>query len=273
MEETITFFGRILGITLFRYFVIAGIPFLVFYIWLAPRFSLSKIQARISTKKDHIREILHSLQTSLVLAGIGVVVFILSINGYTRIYKELTINDWWYIPLSVFLSLTIHDTYFYWMHRLLHHPALFKRIHLVHHQSVAPTPWAAYSFNFAEAVLEGLVILPIVFLIPMHRIAVLLFIFIGFAINVYGHLGYETAPRWFRNSILFRVLGSSLHHNMHHSKFKGHYGLYSRFWDKLMKTELVDYEKEYDKIQQKRFGESKIAEPEPHLELAAEKAG
>jgi sterol desaturase/sphingolipid hydroxylase (fatty acid hydroxylase superfamily) len=40
---------------------------------------------------------------------------------------------------------------------------------------------------------------------------------------------------------------------MHHSKFIGNYGLYFRFWDRLMKTERPDYIKEYDKIQKIRF--------------------
>jgi len=41
---------------------------------------------------------------------------------------------------------------------------------------------------------------------------------------------------------------------MHHSKFKGNYGLYFRIWDRLMKTEHPDYVKDYDRIQERRFG-------------------
>jgi sterol desaturase/sphingolipid hydroxylase (fatty acid hydroxylase superfamily) len=40
---------------------------------------------------------------------------------------------------------------------------------------------------------------------------------------------------------------------MHHSKFKGNYGLYFRVWDRLCKTEHPDYVKEYDRIQKNRF--------------------
>jgi sterol desaturase/sphingolipid hydroxylase (fatty acid hydroxylase superfamily) len=39
---------------------------------------------------------------------------------------------------------------------------------------------------------------------------------------------------------------------MHHSKFKGNYGVHFRFWDRLMKTEFKDYEAEYDKIQERK---------------------
>ena len=43
---------------------------------------------------------------------------------------------------------------------------------------------------------------------------------------------------------------------MHHSKFKGNYSLYFRFWDRLMKTEHPEYIKAYDKLQEQRFSES-----------------
>ena len=224
------------------------------YIWLHEWLSPSKIQSRRASKRDFVREILHSMQTTVVFAVIGFVVLFTPVRNITQVYTNLADYPTWWLYTSVVLSLVIHDTYFYWMHRLLHHPALFKRIHLVHHQSVAPTPWASYSFNFAEAVLEGLVIFPIVFLIPMHRIAVLLFIFIGFAINVYGHLGYEILPKWFRQTLLFEILATSTYHNLHHAKFKGNYGLYFRIWDRWMGTENPDYVKEYDKIQERRFG-------------------
>lgn len=88
----------------------------------------------------------------------------------------------------------------------------------------------------------------------MHRLAIEMFVLSSFTINVYGHLGYEVAPKWFRNSILFEVLNTSVHHNLHHHKFKGNYGLYFRVWDRLLKTEYPDYVKEYDRIQQNRFG-------------------
>ena len=50
------------------------------------------------------------------------------------------------------------------------------------------------------------------------------------------------------------MINTSVYHNLHHSKFKGNYSLYFRWWDKLMKTENPDYVKEYDRIQEQRFG-------------------
>jgi sterol desaturase/sphingolipid hydroxylase (fatty acid hydroxylase superfamily) len=73
----------------------------------------------------------------------------------------------------------------------------------------------------------------------------------GFLDNVKSHLGYEFFPSWWNKSI-GKLLTSSTHHNMHHSKFNGNYGVHFRIWDKLLGTEFKEYESEYDKIQERK---------------------
>lgn len=237
-----------------RYFIFAGIPFLIFYKLYTGSFVANKIQARFAEKKDFIREILHSIQTTLILAGVVLLVLYSPLKEYTQLYSELSAYPLWWIPVSLLLALVLHDSYFYWMHRTLHHPKLYKKAHLLHHKSIAPSPWASYSFHFFEGVLEAMIGPLIMFLIPMHPLSFFLFATVSFIINVYGHLGYEVAPKWFRNSFLFEILNSSVHHNLHHEKFNGNYGLYFRIWDRLMKTEVPDYVERYDLIQERRFG-------------------
>ncbi|WP_342648309.1 sterol desaturase family protein [Mucilaginibacter sp. CSA2-8R] len=258
MQETSTILFKHFSLSAIRYFVLAGIPFLLFYKLFNTWFNKNKIQNRRANVKDFVREIGHSLQTTLVFAIIGYLALHSPIKNYTRLYTNINEFPGWWIWVSLIISLIIHDTYFYWMHRLLHHKKLFKLAHLVHHQSTNPSPWASYSFHFLEAWTEGAVLFVIIFLIPVHPLTVILFTIIGFIINVYGHLGYEIAPKQLRNSVLFEVLNTSVHHNVHHSKFKGNYGLYFRVWDRLMGTEHPDYVKEYDRIQQQRFGKPSV---------------
>jgi lathosterol oxidase len=94
--------------------------------------------------------------------------------------------------------------------------------------------------------------LAIVFLIPVHSIMIEMFVLTAFMINVYGHLGYEVVPTWFRRTWLFEIFNTSVHHNLHHSKFKGNYGLYFRVWDRMLGTEHPDYVKEFDRVQAQR---------------------
>lgn len=258
MQQTMEILSKLFGISIVRYFVIAGIPFLIFYFFLNNYFQKNKIQGREATKRDFIREIMHSLQTTGVLAVIAYFILYTPFRNYTKVYMELDSHATWWLPVSVILCLVIHDTYFYWMHRLLHHRAIFKLTHLLHHKSTNPSPWASYSFHFIEAWTEGAVLFVIVFLIPVHPLAVLAFTVAGFVINVYGHLGYEIVPRGFRKTIFFEFFNTSVYHNLHHSRFKGNYGLYFRVWDRLMGTEHPDYVKEFDRVQDQRSSEQSV---------------
>jgi len=245
-------FPLILNIS--KYFLVAGIPFLIFYLLFPRTFKVNKIQSRKAKAKDFYREITHSLQATLVFVGVIMLILKTPLSEYTQFYANASDYPLWWIPTSVFIALVIHDTYFYWMHKTVHHPKLFRRIHFVHHKSTNPSPWASFSFHFFESLLEALVAPLILFLIPVHPIALIAFGFVSFGFNVYGHLGFEIAPRWFRHSLLFEIMNTSTHHNIHHARFKGNYGLYFRVWDRLMGTEHPEYVVEYDKIQERRFG-------------------
>lgn len=243
---------------LIRYFLFAGLAFLIVYKFFSRQFLKNKIQTRLAKKKDFLREIKHSIFSTLIFGIIGFGFIYSSLISYSQIYTNTSDFPLWWLPISVFLILAIQDTYFYWMHKAIHSPKLFKHIHRIHHQSTNPSPWAAYSFHFLEAILEAIIIPITVFIVPAHPLAILAVTFIAFFYSVYGHLGFEITPKWFRNSWLFEIMNTSVHHNLHHEKFNGNYGLYFRIWDRIMNTENPNYEKEFDRIQEKRFGKNSI---------------
>ncbi len=257
MDQIIQYSAPI-WVNIIRYFVLAGIPFLIFYILFPTFFTKNKIQERFAKNKDFIREILHSMQTSVIIGLVAIFFLFTPLREFTQIYMEKAAMPLWWIPVSVVLALIVHDTYFYWMHRTLHHPKLYKTVHLMHHKSINPSPWASYSFHFFEGVTEAMIIPVLIFLVPMHPSALAMFGLSSFFINVYGHLGFEIAPKWFRNSFFFEIFNTSVHHNVHHEKFNGNYGLYFRIWDRMMGTEHPDYVKSFDAIQEKRFGSKKV---------------
>ncbi|MFK7908429.1 MAG: sterol desaturase family protein [Chitinophagales bacterium] len=242
----------------FRYAIFAGIPFLIFYVLFKKYFQKNKIQAQSEQRKQFMNEVKHSLTMLCATAIVGAGVLFSPLRAYTHIYTDIAAYPMWWIPMSVVLSLVIHDTYFYWMHRTIHSKALYRRVHQVHHQSTNPSPLASYSFHVLEAFLENFIIVVLVFLMPLHPFAIIGFGLSSFFINVYGHLGYEIVPRWFRHSFLYQILNTSVHHNLHHKEFHGNYGLYFRVWDRLMGTENPNYEAEFDKIQARRFGEKSV---------------
>jgi Delta7-sterol 5-desaturase len=258
-------FFMLLSVQFGRYVLLAGGAFLLYYIWKRKAYLNNRIQSAFPKTTDFWREIRNSLMSSVLFTVLAYLIATTDFMNYTLAYRNLNDYPLWYLPVSVMLALMLHDTYFYWMHRLFHHPALFQWVHVEHHKSTNPSPWAAYSFHILEAASEMVIAPLILFLIPMHPIGLLLFGTAALFINIYGHLGFEIAPKWFRHSFLFEVLNSSVHHNLHHSKFKGNYGLYFRFWDRVMGTENPTYQAECDRVHAKRFALSAHASQVPEL--------
>ena len=118
---------RIAGSVTFRYFLIAGTVFFLFYFVLKGILASRKMQAKFPKLKDYSRDITYSLMTILIFATVASVVFTL-LEPYTLYYKSVDIYGWIYFYLSFPLMFLIHDAYFYWAHRMMHHPKLFKAI-------------------------------------------------------------------------------------------------------------------------------------------------
>lgn len=235
-----------------KYFFVTLPLFVIFYLAGKDYFKSNKIQKKEATRKDFIREIGNSAASSVVMTIVFVLVIftpVREITAFSKLHFSIV-----RILLTVLGALVIHDTYFYWMHRLMHHhPLIFKHIHLTHHRSVNPSPFTSYSFHFLEAIAEAMVIPIIMLILPTNVFTIWIFLSASFCINVYGHLGYEIMPLWFRKTQMFNFFNTSVYHNLHHSHFKGNYGLYFRFWDKIMKTENQDYTKKYDAVQEMRL--------------------
>lgn len=238
----------LLLIIFLRYAIIAGLAFLVFYKLWKSRWVKEKIQQSFPRNKDYLREIGYSLLSVFIFWSVALSTLSPAIRPHTRYYLEIADYGWAYFAFSILLMLIVHDAYFYWMHRVIHHPKLFKTFHKVHHQSTNPSPWAALSFQPTEAILEAAVIYLIVFSFPVHRLAIMSWLILMMIYNVYGHLGYELYPKNFQRNWLGKWLNTSVNHNQHHKHLKGNYGLYFLWWDRLFGTLRPDYEEEFDRV-------------------------
>jgi sterol desaturase/sphingolipid hydroxylase (fatty acid hydroxylase superfamily) len=158
-------------------------------------------------------------------------------HGWTKIYTDWQAWPLWWLPLSVFVYLFLHDSWFYWTHRLLHRPLAFRVAHAVHHASRPPTAWAAMSFHPIEAVTGAVVIPVLVLLIPIHLAALGLVLAIMTLMGITNHMGWEIFPRALIHSSLGGWLITASHHHRHHEHYRCNYGLYFRFWDRLCGTD------------------------------------
>jgi len=232
-----------------KYFLIAGPAFLIFYIFLRKRISRKKIQLQFPKGKDYLREISFST-LSIMIFSVPPLLMLYSdtIRPHTTFYEHIGDYGIPYFIIAFPLMILMHDTYFYWLHRMMHSPWLFKMFHLVHHKSTNPSPWAAYAFHPLEAIAESLIFVIFLFAIPIHSIHLTLFFVFSLLYNVYGHLGFELYPKGFNKHWLGKWINTSTCHNQHHQYFKGNYGLYFTIWDRLMGTLRPDYDAAFETL-------------------------
>jgi sterol desaturase/sphingolipid hydroxylase (fatty acid hydroxylase superfamily) len=242
--------GLFIGFALFalRYALIAGIAYFICYFWKKEKLQSKKIQAKFPEWPYVAYEIRHSMQTALIFTGLGLLIRMMRIHGFTQMYTDIEAYGWLYFAGSFVMLAFIHDAYFYWMHWSMHHFKWLKKFHAVHHHSHNPTPWAAFSFHPVEALLEFGFVPVVVLLLPMHPLTLFLFSLWSLGMNVLGHLGYELFPPGATKHPLLKWMNTATHHNMHHQAAKYNYGLYFNIWDRLMHTNHPEYERTFNKM-------------------------
>jgi Delta7-sterol 5-desaturase len=247
LQQIPTAFGQ----SLINYVIIA-IAYLVVWKLLKKPLRNWRIQLKQRADAKQIKhELINSLFTLMVSMLFVIAISLMKLKGYTKIYTDINEYPKFFAYSGFFIFLLLDDTWFYWIHRLLHHPKIFKYIHKVHHKSIDVNPFTSVSFHWAEALLLTLWIVPVSMVFPMYVPALGVLQIWGFLNNIKSHIGYEFFPSWWNKSI-GKLMTSSTHHNMHHSKFNGNYGIHFRIWDRLFGTEFNNYEKTFEEIQERK---------------------
>jgi lathosterol oxidase len=172
-------------------------------------------------------EITRSLITILVFGVYGLVTFLAWRVGLVSVDLRAS---WPKIVFDIVLLLAWNEVHFYCLHRLLHTRWLYRHVHRIHHESVAPTPFSTYSFHWLEAALLGSVmILPMLFF-TFSLIALLALPVLSIAFNSIGHCNYNVFAKH------PSLHSASLEHSMHHLRVSGNYGFYLPFLDTWANT-------------------------------------
>lgn len=241
----------LVGITIenwLRYLVFAGIAWLLGYVLFKRRWRHRKIISAMPATSEVWREVRWSLCTVVIYAAVGVATYWAWRQGWTQLYRRISDHGWWWFACSIGIAVVLHDTWFYWTHRAMHHRRLFRWFHRTHHLSTNPSPWAAYAFSPLEALAQALIFPIVAVTIPIHPLAFGMFMLWQIVFNVAGHTGYEYHPRWLMDSWLGKVLNTPTNHIMHHETMRGNYGLYFNVWDRLMGTNHANYEARFREV-------------------------
>lgn len=245
--SALTRFGTAFFLMAARYLLFSGFAFLVFYYYKPNGFKNRRIQKRPLKRSQIKHEIRWSLLSILAFACLAVVTGLLHANNMTNLYYSIDQYGWVYFFLTFIILLIIHDSYFYFIHRFMHHPKVYHQIHAIHHRSTNPSPWAAFSFHPLEALLEMAFLPLVIIFLPVHPAILLIFFTASNAANVLGHLGYEILPQGFTRGV-FSFINTATHHNMHHQYQKYNFGFYFNIWDRILSTNHPRYHETFERV-------------------------
>lgn len=229
------------GTDLTRYVVFAVGVWFVLWIALAKPLAGRKIRPDSPKTKQMLIEFGASLRSIAIFSTIGLLTFALAGLGLLpgpRIAAEWGAAWAW---VSLALMIVTHDAYFYWTHRAIHDPRVFRAFHRRHHKSHNPSPFTAYSFDVGEAAINGAFVPLWMIVVPTQWWVVGIFMLHQIVRNTLGHSGYELFPARRDGRPVLDFLTTTTHHDLHHGQAGYNYGLYFTWWDRLMSTEHPDY--------------------------------
>jgi sterol desaturase/sphingolipid hydroxylase (fatty acid hydroxylase superfamily)/uncharacterized protein (DUF2147 family) len=221
-----------------------GVYFLIWRLF-SRRLAERKIRRASAGGEQMRREFLASTRTAAIFALSGVLIVIGERAGIMQTYAAISERGWPYFWFSLAALIVLHDAWFYWTHRLIHDPRLFRRLHRTHHRSNNPTPLTAYSFDSGEAAINAAFMPLAAMAMPLSVTAIALFLMNMIARNVIGHSGYELFPARRCGRPLFDFLTTITHHDLHHAQAGWNYGLYFTWWDRICGTEHPLYHEKF----------------------------
>jgi len=220
-RQCISLYGiTYLGILLL-YFSFASLSYFTFFnhdMKKHPRFLKNQVRLEIES----------SLNAFAPLDALTLPWFLAEVRGHSMLYDHIGDYGIAYALFSIPLFLVFTDFCIYWVHRLEHHPRLYKYIHKPHHKWIVPTPFASHAFHPIDGYLQSLPYHIFVFIFPLHRFIYMgLFVFV----NCWSILIHDSDM--ICNSPLEKIINGPSHHTLHHLHFNVNYGQYFTGCDRM----------------------------------------
>ena len=150
-------------------------------------------------------------------------------NGYapTITFAE---NPVWFVAALVLLPIW-SAFHFYWVHRLLHVPFMYRHFHALHHRNVNVGPWSGMSMHPVEHLLYHSTLL-IHFVVPLHPIHLVYGVVYNGPGAAMTHTGYEDLLVRDKR----RLALGTFYHQLHHRYYECNYGNQEMPWDRWFGT-------------------------------------
>ncbi|EGD74827.1 hypothetical protein PTSG_07059 [Salpingoeca rosetta] len=222
-------------------FYLVNLVFAVFYYF--DLFPNKRIPRPLGIKPESpqtIRKALIHVNAVILSSPIGMY-FLYDLYKWRGMDMTAPLPGFWKTLGYLAVSLVVEDTLFYWGHRILHHPSIYKHIHKQHHQFHACVGIAALYAHPIEEVVANFIPTYSGCLISGCPLSVMvLWSFLRLWETVDAHSGY--AFDWSPWNLFLTIQGGAERHDFHHFQNKGSYGSFTKFWDWVCGTDEPYYQ-------------------------------
>lgn len=157
------------------------------------------------------------------------VVYWMMANGKVPVISYAT-NPLWFVAWMALIP-TWSGLHFYWVHRLEHHPRLYKYVHAVHHRNVNVGPWSGISNHWYENMLYFTTYF-VHLVVPSGPLHLVFHSYFQQISPVLSHCGFEKLIA--KNSEVAK--SGDFFHQLHHRYFECNYGTSEIPFDKWFGT-------------------------------------
>lgn len=191
--------------------------------------------------KNQVRkEINFSLEAFPMLDLLTLPWFVGDVRGWSMLYDTIEegpfgqrggVLPWLYMAFSAAFFLWFTDFCIYWVHRWLHIPFLYKRLHKPHHKWIIPTPFASHAFHPVDGYLQSVPYHAACYMFPIHK-----YMFIGLFsfVNLWSIFIHDSDMLC--DHPLEHYINGPAHHTLHHLYFTCNYGQYFTWADKAFSS-------------------------------------
>ncbi|CAI5757943.1 unnamed protein product [Candida verbasci] len=153
--------------------------------------------------------------------------FLLELKGFSKLYLQIneSTGGWKAIFLEIPKFILFTDCGIYFIHRFLHYPPVYKRLHKPHHKWIVCTPFASHAFHPVDGWLQSIPYHLYGLFFPLNKISYLI---LFTAVNFWTVMIHD--GNYMSND---PVVNGTACHTIHHLYFNYNYGQFTTLWDRL----------------------------------------